>query len=114
MAKTVNIGGGDISLEPDAEVVSSSIVTTHGTPGTDTSIDIPDTARGFILEPTGSLVRWNVNAAAEAVGTGTDFNLGGRAKADTEIVRLLPTGTGRTLHLRSLVASVNCYVEWWG
>lgn len=100
-------------VEPDARTgeLSSTEVTLSATPGTVTSIDIPDTARRVRIYPRTNHVRFAIGEAPAAVGTNNTFGTGGIAKADAWEERLLEEGTGRTLQLRSTTASVVVDVE---
>lgn len=104
-----------VNLGPDAlnGVLKSIKCTLSATPGTLTTITLPDNAQGFRLYPATSDIRFAIgeNPAAEATDTdGTvaaaDFAVGAIAKADQWETRLLAAGTARTLRLRSATASV--------
>lgn len=106
---------GETTLASDARTgaLSSIQVTLSGTPGTVTTITLPDTARGVRLYPRTSNVRFAVGEDPAAVGTSSAttvaasvFAVGDVAKADQFEVRILESGTSRTLRLRSTTASV--------
>jgi hypothetical protein len=98
---------------------SSLEVTLSGTPGTVTTITLPNTAKGFKLYPRTNHIRFSVNnTSTAAVGTSSSttvaasvFAVGGIAKNDMWETRLLPNGASRTLSLRSTTASVVVDVE---
>ena len=92
----------------DTGVEKSIEITLSGTPGTVTTITLPDTAKGFKLYPRTNHIRFSVNntspAAVATSSSGTiaasAFAAGGIAKNDAWETRLLPTGASRTLSLR--------------
>ena len=119
----ITIDGGDIDivsmpdveLAPDARtgVLKSIEITLSGTPGTVTTVTIPDTAQGIRLYPRTHHIRFAIGEDPAAVATSSSttiaasaFAIGGVAKADAWEVRLLATGTSRTVRLRSITASV--------
>jgi hypothetical protein len=115
---------GTVSLETifpsDARqgALSSLEVTLSATPGTVTTITLPDTAQGFRIYPRTNAVRFSINENPAAVGASSSttiaasaFGVGGIAKRDQWEVRLLETGASRTLRLNSLVASTVVDVE---
>jgi hypothetical protein len=88
------------------------------TPGTVTTITLPDTAQGFRLYPRVNAIRFAIGENPAAVGASSSttiaasaFGVGGIAKKDQWEVRLLETGASRTLRLSSLVASTVVDVE---
>lgn len=91
----------------------SSEVTLSGTPGTVSSVTLPDSAQGFRIFPRSNAVRFAIGEDPAAVGTGGTFTVGGVAKADAWETRTLDAGASRTLRLRSTVASVVIDVEAW-
>ncbi len=112
----------------DTGAEQSIEITLSGTPGTLTTVTLPDTAKGFKLYPRSNHVRFAVYqsssartlaaVATDSDGTvaATDFAIGGIAKADQWETRLLPSKlvpstTTRILTLRSTTASVVCDLE---
>lgn len=94
-------------------------ITLSGTPGTVTTLTLPNTSKGVKIFARTNHVRFAVNnTAVAAVGTSssqtiaaTVLTVGGIAKADQWETRLLPSGTTRTLSIRSTTASVVVDVE---
>lgn len=106
----------------DADAVSGELssleVTLSGTPGTVTTITLPNTARGIRLFPRSNHIRFAIGESPAAVGASSSqtvaaaaFGAGGIAKADLWEVRLLEAGASRTLRLRSTTASVVVDIE---
>ena len=88
-------------------------ITLSGTPGTVTTVTIPDGARGFCLYPRNGNARFAVGENPAAVGASSSttiaasaLTVGGIAKANEWVTRLIEPGTSRTLRLRSLTASL--------
>jgi hypothetical protein len=105
----------DVALAADARngALASIEVTLSATPGTVTSVTIPDDARGVRLYPRSNAIRFAVGEDPAAVATSSSTTIpastlavGGIAKADQWEVRLLESGTSRTVRLRSATASV--------
>lgn len=105
----------DVALTPDARnaALSSIEIALSGTPGTVTTVTIPDTAQGVRLYPRSNAVRFAIGEDPAAVGASSAttiaaaaFGVGGVAKADMWETRLLAAGTSRTVRLRSAIASV--------
>lgn len=116
----------DLERDVDTGAERSAEITTNATPGTLTTITLPDAAKGFRLYPRGAHVRFAVypadvarTLAAVAASSATtfaaaSFAIGGIAKQDTFETRLLPPFDGqnsRILTLRSITASVVVDVE---
>lgn len=91
------------------ELVSREL-TTSGTPGTVTSLNIPDWVRGFRLYPRANRIRFAVGEDPAAASTSA-FVAGGVAQADQWEVRTIEDGTSRTLRVLSATASVVVDVE---
>jgi hypothetical protein len=92
--------------------------TLSDTPGTVTTITLPDSARGIRLNPTSDDIQFAVGEDPDVLATSSDttiavdtFGVGGIAKGDAWEVRLIEDGTARTLHLASATASVVVTVE---
>jgi len=103
----------DLSADALNGALKSIEITLSGTPGTITTVTIPDTAHGIRLYPRTNGIRFAIveDPAAVAKSSSTTiaaaaFAIGGVAKADTWEVRLLAAGTSRTVRLRSITASV--------
>lgn len=106
--------------------LKSVTATLNATPGTLTTVTLPDTAQGFRLYPVGSDVRFAIGEdpaaeaapAASAAGVAqaiaaSQFAAGALAKADQWETRLLDAGAGRSLRLRSAAASVVVAIGVW-
>jgi hypothetical protein len=102
-------------MQADAQTgaLASIEITLSATPGTVTTVTIPDTARGIRLYPRSNAIRFAIGEDPAAVATSSSTTIaasalavGGIAKADQWEVRLLETGTDRTVRLRSATASV--------
>ena len=92
-------------------------VTLSGTPGTITTMSVPDSAVGFRLYP-GAAVRFAINENPAAIATSSDATIatsalavGGIARASEWAVRLLPPGATRTLRLYGAAGSEVVDVE---
>ena len=105
----------DVALTPDARAgaLGSIEITLSGTPGTVTTVTIPDTAQGFRLYPRANACRFAVGEDPAAVGASSSttiaaaaFGAGGIAKPDQWETRLIAPGAGRTVRLRSTTASL--------
>ena len=114
-ANSASLNARQIESYVDTGHEASIEVTLSATPGTVTTITIPDNAKGFKIFPRSSPVRFAVNnTSIAAVGASSAttiaanaFGAGAVAKADLWETRLLPSsGTGRTISLRSTAASV--------
>lgn len=88
-------------------------ITLSGTPGTVTTVTVPNDAKGFRLYPRSNAVRFAVGSTVAAVATSssttiaaTAFAVGGIAKANIWETRLLPSGSSRTVTINSPSASV--------
>jgi hypothetical protein len=88
-------------------------ITLSATPGTVTTLTIPDSARGFCLFPRNGNARFAVNENPAAVGASSATSIaasamtaGGIAKQSEWVTRLIEAGTSRTIRLRSLTASL--------
>lgn len=100
--------------------VKSIEITLSASPGTVTSLALPDTAQGVKIFPRSQPIRFAFNEDPAPVGQSgltsipiTELKTGGIAKADTWEIRLLEAGSGRTLRLSSIAASVIVDVEVW-
>ena len=90
-----------------------------GTPGTITTVAIPDSAKGFKLYPQSNDVSFAVNQTLVAAPANdsdttilsTDWVVGAFAKGNTCETRLLPPSTSRTLQILSATASVVVELE---
>jgi hypothetical protein len=105
--------GAALNADARTGALSSIAITLSATPGTVTSVTIPDTARGVRLNPRSDAIRFAIGEDPAAVATSsattitaTALAVGGIAKADQWEVRLLEAGTDRTVRLRSATASV--------
>lgn len=103
----------DLSADALTGQLASLEITLSNTPGTVTSVTIPDTARGIRLYPRSDGVRFAVGEDPAAVGASSSttiaasaFGTGGIAKPDQWETRLLEAGTSRTVRLRSTTADV--------
>lgn len=104
-----------VRLVPDARIgyLKSIEITLSATPGTVTTVTLPDEAIGFRLNPRSNPCRFAVGEDPAAVATisattiaASTMAVGGIARADAWETRLLDTGQTRTLHLRSATASL--------
>jgi hypothetical protein len=105
--------GAGLNADARTGALASIEITLSGTPGTVTTVTIPDTARGVRLYPRSNAIRFAIGEDPAAVATSssttiaaTALAVGGIAKPDQWEVRLLEAGTGRTVRLRSTTASV--------
>ena len=89
---------------------SSGVYTLSATPGTITTINIPDGALYAVLEALTVECRAALNENPAAAGSGA-LATGIRLRAATEQAIILQSGTGRTLRLRSATASAQVHVE---
>ena len=103
------------SLAADARqgALFSIEITLSATPGTVTTVTLPDSARGFCLYPRNGDARFAVTENPAAVGASSATTIaasamtaGGIAKQAEWVTRLIEGGTSRTLRLRSLTASL--------
>lgn len=116
----------DLERDVDTGAERSAEITTNATPGTLTTITLPDDAKGVRLYARSNHVRFAIypNDAARTLAAVTassattfaaaSFAVGGIAKADMWETRLLPPFDGqnaRILTLRSITASVVVDVE---
>jgi hypothetical protein len=104
-----------VRLVPDtrSSYLSSIEITLSATPGTVTTVSLPDETIGFRLYPRSNACRFAVGKVPAAVATSGATSIpasalatGGIAKADAWETRLLETGQSRTLRLRSTTASL--------
>jgi hypothetical protein len=105
--------GAGLNADARQGALASIEITLSATPGTVTTVTIPDTARGVRLYPRSNAIRFAIGEDPAAVATSSSTTIaasalavGGIAKADQWEVRLLETGTDRTVRLRSATASV--------
>lgn len=106
----VVVNSGTVGIQADLNgSEQSGVWTLSGTPGTITTISIPDTARIVTLLPS-ALIRVSYGKNPAAVGAGA-FADGSPVEAGTRRSFILPTGTGRDIRLRSTVASPTVTVE---
>jgi hypothetical protein len=105
--------GAALNADARTGALASIEITLSGTPGTVTTVTIPDTARGVRLYPRSNAIRFAIGEDPAAVATSSSTTIaasalaaGGIAKADTWEVRLLEAGSSRTVRLRSATASV--------
>jgi hypothetical protein len=105
--------GAGLNADARTGALASIEITLSGTPGTVTTVTIPDTARGVRLYPRSNAIRFAIGEDPAAVATSSAATIaatvlaaGGIAKADQWEVRLLEAGTDRTVRLRSATASV--------
>ena len=103
----------DLSADALQGQLTSIEITLSATPGTVTTVTLPDTARGFTLYPRANPARFAIGEDPAAVAASSSTTIaaaslavGGIAKADEWTTRLIAAGTGRTLRLRSLTASL--------
>lgn len=104
----------DRQLESYVDTGSSKSITLtlSGTPNTATSITVADTYKGIKLYPRSADIAFRVNGTVATLATSsatsiTDATLsaGSIAKASQWEIRLLPSGTSRTLTILSATAS---------
>jgi hypothetical protein len=105
--------GAGLNADARQGALASIEITLSATPGTVTTVTIPDTARGIRLYPRSNAIRFAIGEDPAAVATSSSTTIaasalavGGIAKADTWEVRLLEAGSSRTVRLRSTTASV--------
>ena len=109
--------GGSVVTAMVADARQSALfsieITLSATPGTVTTVTIPDSARGFNLYPRSGAARFAINENPAAVGASSSttiaanaLTVGGIAKSNEWVTRLIDSGTSRTIRLRSLVASL--------
>lgn len=113
MAKSGEINQRQWESYQDTSFEKSIEITLSGTPGTNTTVTLPDDAKGFRLYPRSNHIRFAVNATCAAVATSSSTTIaasalaiGGIAKNDIWETRLLPAGSSRTLSLESATGSV--------
>jgi hypothetical protein len=102
----------------DTGAEQSLQITLSGTPGTVTTITLPDAAKGVKMYPVSQKVQFAINNAAATLATSTAttiaasaFGVGGIAFNDMWETRLLPSGADRTLSLVGGFANTVVYVE---
>ena len=107
------IGRTTLNADAVTGALKSIEITLSGTPGTVTTVTIPDTAQGIRLYPRSNGIRFAIGEDPAAVGTSSNttiaasaFTVGGVAKADQWETRILAAGTSRTVRIRSITASV--------
>lgn len=106
----VVVNSGTVGIQADLNgSEQSGVWTLSGTPGTITTISIPDAARIVTLLPS-ALIRVSYGKNPAAVGSGA-FADGSPVEAGTRRSFILPAGTGRDIRLRSTVASPTVTVE---
>ncbi len=106
----VIVNSGTVGIQADLDGnEQSGVWTLSATPGTITSITIPDNARIVTLLPS-ALVRARFNADPAAVGSGA-FAAGSPVEAGTRRSFIVPAGTSRTIRLRSTAVSPTVTVE---
>jgi len=106
----VSVSSGTVGIQADLDGnEQSGVWTLSASPGTVTSITIPDDARIITLLPS-ALIRARFGADPAAVGSGA-FAAGSPVEAGTRRSFIVPAGTSRTVRLRSTVASVTVTVE---
>lgn len=74
---------------------------TLGSPGTVTTLALPDAVKGVRISPTGGTCRFAISEDPAAAVATDSWGAGGFATADEWNVRLLPPTTGRDLRLIS-------------
>ena len=100
-----------VGLRPDLDGAGESGVwTLSATPGTVTTITLPDAARIVTLRPSAD-IRARLNADPAAAGTNA-FAAGVPVEGNSRRAFILAAGTGRTLRLRSAAVSPTVTVEW--
>lgn len=106
----VSVSSGTVGIQADLTgAEQSGVWTLSASPGTITTINIPDGVRIVTLLPS-DLIRVSYGKNPAAVGSGS-FADGAPVEAGTRRSFILPTGTGRDIRLRSTVASVTVTVE---
>jgi len=106
----VSVSSGTVGIQADLDGnEQSGVWTLSASPGTVTSITIPDDARIITLLPS-ALIRARFGADPAAVGSGA-FAAGSPVEAGTRRSFIVPAGTSRTVRLRSTVASATVTVE---
>jgi hypothetical protein len=124
MASKSDAGAREMESYVDTGSEKSIQITLSGTPGTVTTVSLPDEAKGFRMYPDNAC-RFGINQTPAAIATSSAttiassaFALGGIAKASAWETRLLPspvktkaTDLERTLQLRSTTASVVIELE---
>lgn len=111
-----------VELIPDAGngTLASIQVTLSGTPGTITTVEIPNWAKGMRLYPA-TAVRFGISEDPAAIATSSSTDIaasslavGGIARASEWATRKLADGNGRELHLRGAAGSEVVDVEFFG
>jgi hypothetical protein len=103
--------GGGVGLRADLDGTSQSgLWTLSATPGTVTSITLPDAARIVTVKPSAD-IQLRLNADPAAIGSGA-FAAGSPVAASERRAFILAAGASRTLRLRSATASATVTVEW--
>lgn len=106
----VVVNSGTVGIQADLNgSEQSGVWTLSASPGTITTISIPDAARIVTLLPS-ALIRVSYGKNPAAVGSGA-FADGSPVEAGTRRSFILPAGTGRDIRLRSTVASPTVTVE---
>ena len=106
----VIVNSGTVGIQADLDGnEQSGVWTLSATPGTITTVTIPDNARIVTLLPS-ALVRVRFNADPAAVGSGA-FAAGSPVEAGTRRSFIVPAGTSRTIRLRSTAVSPTVTVE---
>jgi hypothetical protein len=109
-ATEASLAGG-VGLRVDLDGTSQSgLWTLSATPGTVTSIALPDAARIVTLKPSAD-IQLRLNADPAAIGSGA-FAAGSPVAALERRAFILASGASRTLRLRSATASATVTVEW--
>ena len=100
-----------VGLRPDLDGAGESGVwTLSATPGTITTITLPDAARIVTLRPSAD-IRARLNADPAAAGANA-FAAGVPVEGNSRRAFILAAGTGRDLRLRSAAVSPTVTVEW--
>lgn len=100
-----------VGLRADLDGTSQSGVwTLSATPGTVTSITLPDAARIVTVKPSAD-IQVRLNADPAAIGGGA-FAAGSPVSASERRAFLVAAGASRTLRIRSTTASATVTVEW--